>query len=151
VIDPAVGVVVDGDRSVQTFVEETYEFWFSSEDNLNEFLTDPWKYAPQYGGFCAFGMAEEMEDFDNESNHDLSTGFELSQFQMYCATDYGCPPGTPFAWYIDNDERLYTFYEHGALSLWLPHKETFIAIADRRWAGWWGSLEAGMLNTKFFG
>ena len=28
-----------------------YHFWFVSENNKVQFETDPWKYAPAYGGF----------------------------------------------------------------------------------------------------
>ena len=31
---------------------------FSSEDNRDKFLAAPKDYAPQYGGWCAYGMAE---------------------------------------------------------------------------------------------
>ena len=27
------------------------EFWFASEDHRIQFASDPWKYAPRYGGF----------------------------------------------------------------------------------------------------
>ncbi|MHA7777557.1 YHS domain-containing (seleno)protein [Roseibium sp. M-1] len=30
---------------------------FSSAENRDKFVADPAKYAPQYGGFCAFGAA----------------------------------------------------------------------------------------------
>ena len=30
---------------------------FSSPANLNAFIKDPERYAPQYGGYCAYGMA----------------------------------------------------------------------------------------------
>lgn len=30
---------------------------FSSEENLNLFLADPQKYSPQYGGYCAYAVA----------------------------------------------------------------------------------------------
>lgn len=32
-------------------------FHFTSAANRDAFIADPAKYAPQYGGFCAFGMA----------------------------------------------------------------------------------------------
>jgi len=32
-------------------------FHFSSKANRDAFVADPAKHAPQYGGFCAFGMA----------------------------------------------------------------------------------------------
>lgn len=34
------------------------EFRFASQDNLDTFLADPAKYAPQYGGYCAWAVSE---------------------------------------------------------------------------------------------
>lgn len=34
------------------------EWRFSSQENLDLFLTDPEAYAPAYGGYCAWAMAE---------------------------------------------------------------------------------------------
>lgn len=34
---------------------EGYQFWFSSQENRQLFMEDPWKYAPAWGGFCSFG------------------------------------------------------------------------------------------------
>jgi YHS domain-containing protein len=31
---------------------------FSSQANLDRFKADPQKYAPQYGGYCAYGVAQ---------------------------------------------------------------------------------------------
>ncbi len=31
---------------------------FSSQEHLDLFTTDPQKYAPQYGGYCAYGVAQ---------------------------------------------------------------------------------------------
>jgi YHS domain-containing protein len=33
-------------------------WWFSSEENRQLFITAPEKYAPAYGGWCAYGVAE---------------------------------------------------------------------------------------------
>lgn len=33
------------------------DFLFSSEEHLNQFKTDPEKYIPQYGGYCAYAVA----------------------------------------------------------------------------------------------
>lgn len=33
------------------------EWKFSSQEHLDMFLADPEKYAPQYGGYCAYAMA----------------------------------------------------------------------------------------------
>ena len=37
---------------------EGAEFRFVSEENLNLFLADPAKYAPQFGGYCAWAVAQ---------------------------------------------------------------------------------------------
>ena len=53
----AVGKPVKGDKTWQT----TYRlnngqavFYFSSDKNLKLFLSNPKKYAPQFGGYCAY-------------------------------------------------------------------------------------------------
>ena len=28
-----------------------FNFWFSTQDNLDTFAADPWKYAPAWGGY----------------------------------------------------------------------------------------------------
>lgn len=33
-------------------------YWFASEANLQTFKADPSKYEPQYGGYCAYGVAQ---------------------------------------------------------------------------------------------
>ncbi|MFZ6870541.1 YHS domain-containing (seleno)protein [Undibacterium sp. Di27W] len=34
------------------------DWHFASKDNLEAFKADPEKYAPQYGGYCAYGVAQ---------------------------------------------------------------------------------------------
>lgn len=33
-------------------------YWFASDKNLELFKADPSKYEPQYGGYCAYGVAQ---------------------------------------------------------------------------------------------
>ncbi len=33
-------------------------YWFASDKNLELFKADPARYAPQYGGYCAYGVAQ---------------------------------------------------------------------------------------------
>lgn len=35
------------------------KWYFSSQKHLELFITDPKKYAPQYGGYCAYGVASD--------------------------------------------------------------------------------------------
>lgn len=76
---------------------------FSSEKNRDLFAKSPEKYAPQYGGYCAYAM---------------SNGFTVS-------TD-------PHAFTIVND-KLYLNYSLGVRETWLEDKEERIVDADANW------------------
>ena len=76
---------------------------FSSEDNLRKFRDDPERYAPQYGGYCAYAM---------------SKGYVVS-------TD-------PQAWTIEGD-RLYLNYSLGVRKTWLKDVPGYVARADANW------------------
>jgi YHS domain-containing protein len=76
---------------------------FASADNLNRFKTDPEKYLPQYGGYCAYAMAiNRIADID------------------------------PSRWAIV-DGKLYLNNNLLAQSLWSFNKSGNIAAADRNW------------------
>lgn len=77
---------------------------FSSEANLEEFKTNPLKYAPQYGGYCAYGVAD---------GHKSST--------------------QPDAWTIV-DNKLYLNYDEGVKASWMEHQTKFILKADSNWS-----------------
>ncbi len=86
----------------------TYEYdgavWhFASQANLDTFSADPERYAPAYGGYCAYGM---------------SKGFVVS-------TD-------PNAWTIE-DGQLYLNHSLGVRSTWLRDVPGNIDRADRHW------------------
>lgn len=49
------GKPVQGSVSI-TAVHNNAIYRFSSEKNRNTFINNPTKYAPAYGGFCAYGM-----------------------------------------------------------------------------------------------
>ncbi|WP_299225490.1 YHS domain-containing (seleno)protein [uncultured Psychroserpens sp.] len=42
-----------------TYDGATYKF--SSEDNLNKFIGNPKSFVPQYGGYCAYAIAEKAK------------------------------------------------------------------------------------------
>jgi YHS domain-containing protein len=44
-------------KKENSFVWKEATWYFSSQENLKAFQSDPEKYAPQYGGYCAFGTA----------------------------------------------------------------------------------------------
>jgi YHS domain-containing protein len=76
---------------------------FASADNLARFQTDPEKYLPQYGGYCAYAMSlDRIADID------------------------------PSRWAIING-KLYLNNGYLAQSLWSLNKGGNIASGDRNW------------------
>lgn len=52
-------------------------YQFSSADHRDAFQANPEKYAPQYGGFCAFGVTKERK-FDTDP-----TAWHISDGKLY--------------------------------------------------------------------
>lgn len=48
---------VKGKKNI-TYSWEGSTWHFASEENKNTFMAHPSKYAPQYGGYCAYGLAQ---------------------------------------------------------------------------------------------
>ncbi len=49
------GVPVEGNEEL-TVRYNGYDYRFANEDNANAFIEDPAKYAPAYGGYCAWAI-----------------------------------------------------------------------------------------------
>ena len=79
------------------------QYRFASAENRDRFNGDPAKYAPQYGGFCAFG-ASVGRKFD----------------------------GDPHAWRII-DGKLYLNLNKKVQARWLQDTEGFIRGANHNW------------------
>ncbi|PKF60915.1 YHS domain protein [Psychromonas sp. psych-6C06] len=80
------------------------DWYFASQSNLDKFTANPEKYAPQYGGYCAWAMSNNKT----------------------------APGNAPF-WTIYND-KLYLNYDQKVLDTWRADKEQFIKKADANWA-----------------
>lgn len=76
---------------------------FSSRENLEAFKANPEKYAPQYGGYCAYGASE---------GHKAPT-----------ETD---------TWTVVND-KLYFNYNTKVKELWNKDQPALIKKADEKW------------------
>lgn len=99
------GKPVKGDKKFST--EYMGAKWrFSSQENLDLFLADPAKYAPQYGGYCAWAMA----------------GGEKGE------RPYGAS-GDPKQWEIV-DGKLYLNYDASVKEDWLKDIPGFISKAN---------------------
>jgi hypothetical protein len=85
-------------------VEWSGSLWkFISKSNLDRFRLTPDKYAPQYGGYCAYGASE---------NHKA--------------------PTDPNAWTIVND-KLYLNYDSKVKEYWIKDTTARIKTADYLW------------------
>lgn len=51
------GEAVKG-KAEHTFKWKEADWYFSSQENLNAFKAEPEKYAPQFGGYCAYGVSK---------------------------------------------------------------------------------------------
>ena len=76
---------------------------FASQLHLDSFRLEPERYAPQYGGYCAFGCSE---------NHKS--------------------PTDPKAWTIVQD-KLYLNYNAAVKNLWIKDTINRIKLADGFW------------------
>ncbi len=80
------------------------KWYFASAANRNAFANEPERYAPQYGGYCAWAVS-----------------------QNYAASS------DPDAWEIV-EGKLYLNYSKGVQKQWITGGvETLIAAGDRNW------------------
>ena len=79
------------------------EWHFVSQEHRDAFIENPQKYAPEYGGFCALGMAHG-----------------------------GDVPTNPEAWTIWNG-KLYLNMIDEVRTTWLYSPDKLIEQADRKW------------------
>ena len=80
-------------------------WYFASQQNLDVFKANPGMYAPQYGGYCAYGLA---------NGHKATT--------------------EPDAWLISNG-KLYLNYNKDIQVKWKEKQAGYIQTADKIWPG----------------
>ena len=78
-------------------------WYFASAENRDKFAAAPEKYAPQYGGYCAYGVAQGS-----------------------------APAIDPAAWSVV-DGRLYLNYSLGVRERWRKDIPGYIRKADENW------------------
>lgn len=79
------------------------QWLFASKEHLAKFEQSPERYAPQYGGYCAYAM---------------SSGFVVSS--------------DPLAFTVF-DDKLYLNYSLSVRENWLENRDQFIEEADGYW------------------
>ena len=106
--DP-VGYFNEG-RAVDGSSEHTLEYlgatWrFASAKNRAAFEADPEKYAPQFGGYCAWAVSQGY-----------TASIDPDVFQIV-------------------DGKLYLNYSKSVMKTWLEDRDNLIKAADRNWPG----------------
>lgn len=76
---------------------------FASQQHLDLFIENPEKYAPQYGGYCAWAVS-------NNATADI----DPTQFTIF-------------------EDKLYLNYNATVQKKWLPEKENRINLANEYW------------------
>lgn len=97
----------EGNKDI-TYTFDGVNYQFSSDSNREKFISDPQKYLPQYGGYCAYAMAVS-------------------------AKKVSIDPMT----YEIRDSKLYLFYNSGknnTLDSWLKESPEMLKNkADKNW------------------
>ncbi|WP_020598623.1 YHS domain-containing (seleno)protein [Spirosoma panaciterrae] len=98
----AEGKPVPGDSAI-LYAYQGANWYFASTQNRDTFKANPEKYAPQYGGYCAYGTSEGHK-----------------------------APTEPDAWTIENG-KLYFNYNKKVQTLWNKDRPGHIQKANMNW------------------
>jgi YHS domain-containing protein len=115
-LDRQTGIAIRGYDSVAYFISnkpvkgkeefstnfQGAKWLFSSKENLDLFLSNPEKYLPQYGGYCAYGVAV-----------DNLVSIEPDKFTI-------------------KNGKLYLNYDSDIQSKWLKDPDKYISEADKK-------------------
>ena len=105
--DPVAYFTVKAPVKGQAALSAKYQdatYWFISQENRTAFLAEPGKYAPQYGGYCAYAAALGKK-----------------------------APGDPTQWSVVGD-KLYINYDARIQKQWLADVPGYIKSADSKWS-----------------
>lgn len=130
----------------ECYRERGYDFWFSSRGNLEIFKNSTESFIPQFGGFCAWGLATQWMECPAEYSI-CSPGYPWSKEHLLATG--GPPAGPKDAWLVQNG-KLYFNILPSYRKLWEGNVKAFIERAEKRWIDWFGSLEEGPLNNKCY-
>lgn len=79
------------------------DWYFSNKENLNAFKENPESFAPQYGGYCAWAVANETT-----------------------------ASGDPLQWTVVNN-KLYLNYDAEIQAMWTADRDNLITKGDMNW------------------
>ena len=98
------GKPAEGDDKFSTEYNNA-DWYFSSNDHLEKFKANPELYVPQYGGYCAWAVA----------NGDIASG-------------------DPMQWTLLNN-KLYLNYNADIQAKWTADRDNLILLGDQNWPG----------------
>lgn len=96
------GLPKPGNASI-SYAFEGKNYYFASYESRQTFIDNPTKYAPQYGGHCAFAMS-----------HDETLTADPNAFAI-------------------EDGKLFLFSDEEKLEMWKTNSRKFRVVADKRW------------------
>jgi YHS domain-containing protein len=109
--DPVSYVSINKATKGKSTISANYQgvvYHFSSEANKKQFLSNPSKYEPQYGGWCAFAMG----DYGKKVEVDPET-FKIIEDKLYL---------------------YYNAYFNNTLKSWNKDEKNLKAKADKNWS-----------------
>ncbi|KAJ1459365.1 hypothetical protein M885DRAFT_495609 [Pelagophyceae sp. CCMP2097] len=113
------------------------QWWFSTAENRDLFVAEPTKFAPQFGGFCALGIAAETAWSAEHLGPPVAVWDDSG---LYCRDSY-----------VVADGKLYLFNVN-AYTKWSSDQAGYIAAANARWLDWFPTTAtAGKWNTDAYG
>ena len=101
------GKAVKGSSKFQISFQEVF-YYFNTASNKQVFQTNPNKYLPQYGGWCAYAMGDSGEKVEVDPET-----FKIINGKLYL---------------------FYNFYFNNTLKKWNKEENVLKDKADRNWA-----------------
>jgi YHS domain-containing protein len=93
---------VKGQEQFKTEWKE-HTWYFSSQKNMMVFAASPESYAPQYGGYCAYGMSRGYKAASDPHSYSIVDG------------------------------KLYMTYSRTVQDDWTKQRQHYIQLADQNW------------------
>jgi YHS domain-containing protein len=100
------GKPVEG-KSENKFVSKGITYWFVTPANLAKFKTNPGKYVPAYGGWCAYAMGERGEKIKVDPET-----YKIVEGKLYL---------------------FYNFWTNNTLTDWNKNEKKLKEMGDRNW------------------
>lgn len=121
-------------------------FYFETALSRATFAANPSKYVPQYGGFCAYGVAFELGPQDEGWNGMKGMDEALPEEGWPWTQDAIGPPTSVENWAV-REGKLYFAFLPEVLDVFLADYETNSKRADARWNNWYGGALSGPVSV----